>query len=125
VLLTTQYLEEADQLADRISILKEGRVIREGTPEQLKSSFGGDRLEVTLLTHEDLEAAESIMREVGGSSVVVDAQEHRISVSVSDRTGSLLKAASAFAGSGLEPKDIVLRRPTLDEVFIHFTGQTG
>ncbi len=125
VLLTTQYLEEADQLADRISILKEGRVIREGSPEELKTSFGGDRLEVTLLKLEDIDVAEAIMRELGGASVVVDGKENRISMPVTDRTGSLLKAASAFASAGLEPEDIVLRRPTLDEVFIHYTGQSG
>lgn len=125
VLLTTQYLEEADQLADRISILKDGRVIREGSPEELKRSFGGDRLEVTLLTQEDIGTAEAIMREIGGTSVVVDAKDNRISVPVTDRTASLLKAAGAFASSGLEPEDIVLRRPTLDEVFIHYTGHSG
>ncbi|OUS69566.1 daunorubicin/doxorubicin resistance ABC transporter ATP-binding protein DrrA [Paenibacillus sp. MY03] len=125
VLLTTQYLEEADQLADLISILKDGRVIREGTPEALKSSFGGDRLEVTLLRQEEVEKAERILRGIGGASVLVDNAANRISVPVTDRTGSLLKAASAFADSGLEPEDIVLRRPTLDEVFIHFTGQNG
>ncbi|GIO37457.1 daunorubicin resistance protein DrrA family ABC transporter ATP-binding protein [Paenibacillus antibioticophila] len=125
VLLTTQYLEEADQLADLISILKDGRVIREGTPEHLKSSFGGDRLEVTLLRQEDAMEAERILRGIGGASVVVDNSANRISVPVSDRTGSLLKAASAFADSGLEPEDMVLRRPTLDEVFIHFTGLNG
>ncbi|MDQ6419351.1 ATP-binding cassette domain-containing protein [Paenibacillus sp. LHD-117] len=124
VLLTTQYLEEADLLADRISILKEGRVIREGTPETLKSEFGGDRLEITLLSSEDVAVAAGVVRELAGSSMIVDEQENRISVPVSDRTGSLIKVASAFAGSGLEPKDIVLRRPTLDEVFIHFTGET-
>lgn len=125
VLLTTQYLEEADQLADLISILKDGRVIREGTPEHLKSSFGGDRLEVTLLRQEDAVEAERILRGIGGTSVVVDNSANRISVPVSDRTGSLIKAASAFADSGLEPEDMVLRRPTLDEVFIHFTGLNG
>ncbi|MDF2838205.1 MAG: ATP-binding cassette protein, partial [Paenibacillus sp.] len=125
VLLTTQYLEEADQLADRVSILKDGKVIREGSPEELKTSFGGDRLEVTVLRQEDIETTEAIMREVGGSSVVVDAKENRISVPVPDRTNSLLRAASAFASAGLEPEDIVLRRPTLDEVFIHYTGQSG
>ncbi|MCR2805984.1 ATP-binding cassette domain-containing protein [Paenibacillus soyae] len=124
VLLTTQYLEEADQLADRISILKDGRIIQEGTPDSLKSSFGGDRLDITLLTQEDASSAAAILRELGDGGFSVDEANNRISVPVSDRTGSLLRAASAFAASGLEPLDMVLRRPTLDEVFIHYTTRS-
>lgn len=124
VLLTTQYLEEADQLADRISILKSGRIVAEGTPDQLKSSFGGDQLEIALYSSSDLDKAAEILKRIEGPPMLIDEAEGRLSVPVTDRTGSLIKAAAAFAEAGLEPKDLSLRRPTLDEVFIHITGKS-
>ncbi|EGG31259.1 daunorubicin resistance protein DrrA family ABC transporter ATP-binding protein [Paenibacillus sp. HGF5] len=123
VLLTTQYLEEADQLADSISILKSGRIIAEGTSDELKSSFGGDRLEVVLYNSHDFNNAIPMLQQIAGPSIMIDETGNRLSVPVTDRTGSLVRAAAAFSDAGIEPKDIVLRRPTLDEVFIHFTGR--
>ncbi|RAR40684.1 ATP-binding cassette domain-containing protein [Paenibacillus sp. MDMC362] len=124
VLLTTQYLEEADQLADSISIMRSGRVVAEGTPDDLKSAFGGDRLEIALYSKDDAGVAANILERIAGAPMMTDEADYRLSVPVSDRTGTLIKAAAAFAEAGLEPKDMLLRRPTLDEVFIHITGKS-
>ncbi|TNJ64823.1 ATP-binding cassette domain-containing protein [Paenibacillus hemerocallicola] len=125
VLLTTQYLEEADRLADEISMLKAGVIVAEGTPEQLKSAIGGDRLEIVLDSEADTKLAITILRQIASANLSVDEPENRISAPVSDRTGALMKVAAALMEARVEPKDISLRRPTLDEVFIHLTGATA
>jgi ABC-2 type transport system ATP-binding protein len=122
VLLTTQYLEEADQLANRISMLKEGRVIAEGTPDELKSALGGDWLDITLSPGTDTGAVAQIIQQVASDDIRVDIDLNRISVPVPDRTRALVAVATALSEAQIEPKDIALRRPTLDEVFIHLTG---
>jgi ABC-2 type transport system ATP-binding protein len=122
VLLTTQYLEEADQLADRIAMLKEGRVIAEGTPDALKSALGGDRLDIVLGPGDDPAAVIQIVQQVAAGDIHVDAEVNRISVPVTDRTRALVTVATALSIAQIEPKDVSLRRPTLDEVFIHLTG---
>jgi ABC-2 type transport system ATP-binding protein len=121
VLLTTQYLEEADQLADRISMLKAGQVIAEGSPEQLKSTLGGDWLDIILSPGEEVDAVVRIVQQVASGEMHMDAEANRISVPVAERTRALVTVASALAEAQIEPQDIVLRRPTLDEVFIHLT----
>jgi ABC-2 type transport system ATP-binding protein len=122
VLLTTQYLEEADQLADRIAMLKEGRVIAEGTPDTLKSALGGDRLDIVLSADNTLDALVEIVRPVAAGDIHIDAEANRVSVPVVDRTRALVTVATALSTAEMEVKDILLRRPTLDEVFIHLTG---
>jgi ABC-2 type transport system ATP-binding protein len=122
VLLTTQYLEEADQLADRIAMLKEGRIIAEGTPDELKSALGGDWLDIVLSPGADPEQVIQIVGQVASGDVRVDADSNRISVPVSDRTRALVAVATALSEAQIEPEDLTLRRPTLDEVFIHLTG---
>jgi ABC-2 type transport system ATP-binding protein len=124
VLLTTQYLEEADQLCDRISMLKEGRVIAEGTPDDLKAALGGDWLDILLAVDSDLQRVTHIVAQVASGPLHVDADTCRISVPVKERTRALVKVATALSEAGIQPEDISLRRPTLDEVFIHLTGQT-
>ncbi len=124
VLLTTQYLEEADQLADRISILKAGRVIAEGTPNELKSALGGDWLDIVLRLGTDASIVKQIVQQVASGELRIDAEANRISVPVKDRTRALVTVATALSEAGIEPEDISLRRPTLDEVFIHLTGTT-
>jgi ABC-2 type transport system ATP-binding protein len=121
VLLTTQYLEEADQLCDRISMLKSGRVIAEGTPDELKSALGGDRLDVVLQSTADVEAAVHIISPITANDVRIDAESNRITFPVADRTRALVAVATALSNARIEPEDIALRRPTLDEVFIHLT----
>lgn len=122
VLLTTQYLEEADQLAHRISMLKEGRVIAEGTPDELKSVVGGDRLDIVVSRAIDTERVAQLVKPVATGSIRIDAQVRLVSVPVTDQTRSLLTVAAALLEAGIEPEDLALRRPTLDEVFLHLTG---
>jgi ABC-2 type transport system ATP-binding protein len=122
VLLTTQYLEEADQLADRISMLNAGKVIAEGTPDELKSAFGGDWLDIALGFETDIGAVAQIVRKVASGELHVDAEANRISVPIKDRTRALVTAATALSEAGIEPEDISLRRSTLDEVFIHLNS---
>lgn len=122
VLLTTQYLEEADQLADQVAMLKKGRVIAEGTPDELKSSLGGDWLDITLGSDLDAAPVMQIVQQVASGEIRVDAEINRISVPVLDRTQALVNVATALSAARIEPEDISLRRPTLDEVFLHLTG---
>jgi ABC-2 type transport system ATP-binding protein len=122
VLLTTQYLDEADQLADRVSVLNTGRVIAEGTPDQLKSRLGGDRIDVVVRNVEELPAAAGIIGRVTGAEAQVNADTRQISTPVRDRVAALTQVARALHDAGLAAEDIALRRPTLDEVFLHLTG---
>ncbi|MBB5867983.1 ABC-2 type transport system ATP-binding protein [Allocatelliglobosispora scoriae] len=122
VLLTTQYLEEADQLADRIAMLTAGRVVAEGTPEQLKSMIGGDRIDIVLGDAALLGRAVETVRPLSTGEIEVDAAEARLSVPVAERARALMLVAAALTEHGIEPVDVVLRRPTLDEVFLHVTG---
>ncbi|SNR91745.1 ABC-2 type transport system ATP-binding protein [Streptosporangium subroseum] len=123
VLLTTQYLEEADRLADRISMLRAGRVVTEGTPEELKSAIGGDWLDIVLADAEDVAATEVIAGRIASGEVRVDGEARRVSVPVAERTRALVTMATALGDAGVEPVDITLRRPTLDEVFLHLMGE--
>jgi ABC-2 type transport system ATP-binding protein len=119
VLLTTQYLEEADQLADRISVVDAGRVIAEGTADELKAETGGDRIDVTLRHGGQLGAAVALLPLTG---VSVDADRRLLSAPVTDRMEALSGVVRALKEAGIEAEDVALRRPTLDEVFLHLTG---
>jgi ABC-2 type transport system ATP-binding protein len=122
VLLTTQYLEEADQLAGSIALIDSGRVIAEGSPDRLKSMIGGDRVDVVLRRTEDLRAAATAIAQVTGGDPEVDRDARRIRALVSDRAGALVRVVRALDAAGLETEDVALRRPTLDEVFLQLTG---
>ncbi|MGW3565805.1 ATP-binding cassette domain-containing protein [Streptomyces sp. NPDC000941] len=124
MLLTTQYLEEADFLADRIMVFAAGRTLAEGTPDELKQKVGGEWLEVAVATAEDLPAALSALGPVAGASPTVDETSHRISVQLADRMGSIAAAAAALEGCGADVVDFALRRPSLDDVFFHLTGES-
>ncbi|MFE9020612.1 ATP-binding cassette domain-containing protein [Streptomyces sp. NPDC007808] len=121
VLLTTQYLEEADQLADRICVVDAGRVIADGTADQLKALTGGDRIDVVLRDAGQLGAAVAVLP-VPKDDVRVDADRRLLSAAVSDRMAALSGVVRALERAGIEAEDIALRRPTLDEVFLHLTG---
>ena len=123
VLLTTQYLEEADRLADGVSVIDRGRVIAEGTPDELKKRLGGDRIEVVLDDPAALGAAAGIIGRIADGEVDVDAEALRIGAPVSGRAAALTEAVRALDGAGVAAADIGLRRPTLDEVFLHLTGE--
>jgi ABC-2 type transport system ATP-binding protein len=122
VLLTTQYLEEADQLAQRISILKEGWVIAEGTPDELKSTLGGDWLDLALSPGGDTDTVVRVVQPVASGDIRIDSEANRISIPVTDRVRALVTVATALSEARIELEDISLRRPTLDEVFIHLTS---
>ena len=121
VLLTTQYLEEADQLADRISVVDAGRVIADGTADELKAAIGGDRIDVVLRDAGQLGAAVALLP-VPEDAVTVDADRRLLSAPVTDRMAALAGVVRALEEAGVEAEDIALRGPTLDEVFLHLTG---
>ncbi|MFH8517086.1 ATP-binding cassette domain-containing protein [Streptomyces gelaticus] len=121
VLLTTQYLEEADQLADRITVINHGKVIAEGTADELKSKTGGDRIDVVLHDTAQLARAASLLP----GEVAVDEDRRMVSASVSDRMAALTETVQALEAAGIEAEDIAVRRPTLDEVFMHLTKEVA
>ncbi|MEO3783973.1 ATP-binding cassette domain-containing protein [Actinocorallia sp. B10E7] len=121
VLLTTQYLEEADRLADRISVVDRGRVVAEGTSGELKDLVGGDRLDLVVRDSPDLERAARKVEAVTGRSPALDRDARRIGVPVDDRIGALTGVLRALEDAGVGVEDVAVRRPTLDEVFLHLT----
>jgi ABC-2 type transport system ATP-binding protein len=122
VLLTTQYLDEADRLADRISLIDHGRVIADGAPEELKSTVGGDQIDVVVRGDHDLPAAAAVVGRVAGAEPEVDRDTRRVSAPVRDRVTALTEVVRALDDAGIGAEDIALRRPTLDEVFLRLTG---
>ncbi|MDT0404171.1 ATP-binding cassette domain-containing protein [Streptomyces edwardsiae] len=121
VLLTTQYLEEADQLADRICLVDAGRVVADGTADTLKAAIGGDRIDVVLRDAGQLGAAVALLP-VAKDAVTVDTDRRLLSAPVIDRMAALTGVVRALEEAGIEAEDIALRRPTLDEVFLRLTG---
>ncbi|MDO3705675.1 ATP-binding cassette domain-containing protein [Micromonospora sp. C28SCA-DRY-2] len=119
VLLTTQYLEEADQLADSIRVIDGGRVVAAGTPDQLKNDLGGDRLDVVCDRAADLDRAAALVAAATCATPSVDPAALRISVPVGDRVAALAAVLRALDGVGVA--DVAVRRPTLDEVFLRLT----
>jgi ABC-2 type transport system ATP-binding protein len=122
VLLTTQYLDEADQLANTISIIASGRVIAEGSPEQLKSKLGGDRIDIVLRNTDDLARTAALINQIAGAEASVNQDMRQVSVPVQDRMATLTEVVRALDDANIIAEDIVLRQPTLDEVFLHLTG---
>ena len=124
VLLTTQYLEEADRLADEIAVIDHGRTLATGTSDQLKAQVGGERLEVTVRNAEDLERAVSVLTPFG-SEMRSEPELRRVSIAISNAAGLLPKVIRELDGAGIEIEDLGLRRPTLDDVFLTLTGRTA
>ncbi|MCG5448346.1 ATP-binding cassette domain-containing protein [Micromonospora hortensis] len=122
VLLTTQYLEEADQLADRISVIDAGRVVAEGSPDQLKAMTGGDRIEVVVRDAAELSQAARLVAPICGAEPELDREVRRLSAPVLDRVAGLVDVVRALDDAGIAVEDIGLRRATLDEAFLHLTG---
>jgi ABC-2 type transport system ATP-binding protein len=123
LLLTTQYLEEADRLADTIVVLDTGRVIAAGTSEQLKAQVGGDRLELTAPPGENVRALAAALSGLGSGPPVLDEPAGRLVLPVTDGPAILPELAARLADSGLRVADLAVRRPTLDDVFLALTGQ--
>jgi ABC-2 type transport system ATP-binding protein len=122
VLLTTQYLDEAEQLASTITVIKAGRVVAAGRPDELKSLAGGDRIDVVLRDAADLPRAAGLLRARLGGEVSLDQDSRKLSLPVTDRLAALTVAVGVLRAGHLVAEDIAVRRPTLDEAFLHLTG---
>jgi ABC-2 type transport system ATP-binding protein len=123
VLLTTQDLREADELADRITVLDAGRRIAEGTPDDLKARMSADRLDVVVAAAADLPRAAAIVGRAAGAREEVDEGRLRISAPAADRVAALTEVVQGLEAAGIGAADIAVRRPTLDEVFLELTAR--
>ena len=124
MLLTTQYLEEADHLADEIAVIDHGTVIARGTSDSLKKQVGGERLEI-VVENENVQVTKEIVAKVSGSAVNVDEGLRQISAPVTTGSKALIEAAKLLDEKGIHPLDIGLKRPSLDDVFLSLTGHVA
>ena len=123
VLLTTQYLEEADQLAGGIVVIDRGRILAHGTPDQLKAQVGGDRLQLRLATPTTASRAAAVVADLGSGPPQVDAQTGQVTLPIADGVAILPEVVRRLDASGLALSDLAVRRPALDDVFLTLTGQ--
>ncbi|MEV6434026.1 ATP-binding cassette domain-containing protein [Streptomyces anulatus] len=125
VLLTTQYLEEADQLADRIAVIDDGAVVAEGTPDQLKDRVGDDRMRVTAAKVEDLGQLTKVLARFTSDQPLVDEEQRTVSVPMTDGIGGIASVAAELAAAGLPVSDFQVSRPSMDEVFLSLTNKAA
>ncbi|GIF47822.1 ABC-2 type transport system ATP-binding protein [Asanoa ferruginea] len=123
VLLTTQYLEEVDRLADHVTVIDHGTVVASGTPAALKSQLGGDRIDLVVAAAADLPAAAALLERITGNTPDTSVDDRRVGVAVADRMAALTAVVRGLGDAGIAVEDVTLRRPTLDEVFLHLTGR--
>ncbi|MGC8487252.1 MAG: ATP-binding cassette domain-containing protein [Clostridia bacterium] len=122
LLLTTQYLEEADRLADHIAVIDQGRVVAAGSPDSLKKSIGGERIDVSVPDAQLLPVVQAAMARAVGREPDLDAELNRLTVAVTEGVQDLTAVVRELDAAGVVVEDIGLRRPTLDEVFMTLTG---
>jgi ABC-2 type transport system ATP-binding protein len=122
VLLTTQYLEEADRLADRIAVLERGALVATGTATELKQRIGGEVLEVRAKSAVDVERLRRLLDGLGSGQPVADVRWQRLTLPTSQPITTLLATARRIREAGIEVEDLGLRRPSLDDVFLTLTG---
>jgi len=125
VLLTTQYLEEAEQMADQIVVIDEGRVVATGTPHELKRAVGSERIDVCLTPESDLSVALDVLASCADGAPIPDPPRRRISVPVKPGIDHVSRVAQLLRESGVEIEEFALRRPTLDDVFFKLTSPPG
>ncbi|MFF4402143.1 ATP-binding cassette domain-containing protein [Streptomyces sp. NPDC001480] len=125
LLLTTQYLEEADHLAHDIAVVDQGRVIAKGTSDQLKARTGGERVEVVVHEREHIATAEEVLHGFGKGDTTVEEHTRKLTVPVTGGAKLLAEVIRELDTRGIEIDDIGLRRPTLDDVFLSLTGHVA
>ncbi len=126
ILLTTQYLEEADRLADKIAVIDLGKVIAEGTQDELKKQIGGEVVELRLTKvadrHGDLQIVYDLLRDLASAEPMLDHEAHSIRLPVEGGSKMLTETVRRLDGAGIEVSELSLHRPTLDDVFLKLTG---
>jgi ABC-2 type transport system ATP-binding protein len=125
LLLTTQYLEEADALAHSIAVVDHGRVIARGTADELKAQIGGERIEIVVRRPADLNRAAALLAPAGDGQVARDEHVRRLAIPASGGAARLIEIAQALAAADVAIDEIGLRRPTLDDVFLALTGHAA
>jgi ABC-2 type transport system ATP-binding protein len=120
ILLTTQYLEEADQLADKIAVIDGGKIIAEGTADELKQRVGKERLELVLVRSKDFDKAKKI---IDGEGMKFDEAKRTISVALDGGAKHLTSVLTELDKAGVDVETLSLHKPTLDDVFLSLTGR--
>ena len=124
LLLTTQYLEEADQLADEIAVIDHGKVIARGTSDALKKQVGGERLEI-VVESQNIAKTMEVVANISGNKAILDEGLRMISAPVSTGATALIETLRSLDTAGIHPLDVSLKRPSLDDVFLSLTGHAA
>ena len=125
LLLTTQYLEEADALADTIAVVDQGKIIARGTADELKAQVGGERIEVVIRERDDIARAVELVSSGADGTIAVDEHTRRLTVPSNGGAQRLVRLLRDLDEAGIAIDDIALRRPTLDDVFLSLTGHAA
>jgi ABC-2 type transport system ATP-binding protein len=125
LLLTTQYLEEADQLASQIAVIDHGKVIALGTSDDLKAQVGGERLELTVSSPADIASATAVLSPLASGEITVDEPARRLTVPVTGGASALMESLRRLDAEAVKVLDVGLRRPSLDDVFLTLTGHAA